>query len=79
MTTKVTKESLEGRIRYLESVSKLGLSLSEEYQLEAYRMLLERLTLESTLNAALNSPAPAPSEKLKELMNRVPRYRAVSE
>ncbi|KAA6655800.1 hypothetical protein E5A33_10660 [Salmonella enterica subsp. enterica serovar Montevideo] len=32
MTTKVTKESLAEKINYLESVSKLGLSLNEEYQ-----------------------------------------------
>lgn len=41
MTTKVTKESLAEKIKYLESVSKLGLSLNEEYQLNAYRLLLE--------------------------------------
>ncbi|AXQ70255.1 hypothetical protein PF627_gp70 [Salmonella virus VSiP] len=41
MTTKVTKESLAEKIRYLESVSKLGLSLNEEYQLEAYRLLAD--------------------------------------
>lgn len=38
--TQVTKESLAEKIKYLESVSKLGLSLNEEYQLAAYRMLL---------------------------------------
>lgn len=51
---KVTKESLEGRIRYLESVSKLGLSLSEEYQLEAYRMLLAILTENPVYQHVLN-------------------------
>lgn len=41
MTTKVTKESLAEKIKYLESVSKLGLSLNEEYQLKAYRLLID--------------------------------------
>ena len=41
MTTKVTKESLSEKIKYLESVSKLGLSLNEEYQLKAYRLLID--------------------------------------
>lgn len=39
--SKVTKESLAEKIKYLESVSKLGLSLNEEYQLKAYRKLLQ--------------------------------------
>ncbi|EBQ9175587.1 hypothetical protein DLF23_22230 [Salmonella enterica subsp. enterica serovar Newport] len=46
MTTKVTKESLAEKINYLESVSKLGLSLNEEYQLKAYRLLLELMSPE---------------------------------
>lgn len=48
MTTKVTKESLTAKIKYLESVIKLGLSLTinEEYQLEAYKMLLASLEKE---------------------------------
>lgn len=50
MTTKVTKESLAKKIKALESRGNaeyaLGLTLNEEYQLEAYRMLLERLEKE---------------------------------
>ncbi len=38
--SKVTKESLEMRIQYMSDRS---LSLNEEYQLEAYRMLLKLL------------------------------------
>lgn len=41
---KVTKESLEGKIKRLSMQGNpefgLGLTLSEEYQLEAYKMLL---------------------------------------
>ena len=44
MTTKVTKESLAENIGRLESYG--DLSLNEEYQLKAYRMLLERLEKE---------------------------------
>lgn len=44
---KVTKESLEKKIKQLSSRSNpefgLGLTISEEYQLEAYKMLLELL------------------------------------
>ncbi len=43
----VCKETLRQRIAYLESVSKLGLSMNEEFQLEAYKMLLDRLEKES--------------------------------
>lgn len=50
MTTKVTKESLAEKIKYLESVSKLGLSLNEEYQLKAYRLLLDFMRHEDYLN-----------------------------
>ncbi|EJB2979385.1 hypothetical protein MT554_004288 [Salmonella enterica] len=39
MTTKVTKESLAENIGRLESYG--DLSLNEEYQLKAYRLLLE--------------------------------------
>lgn len=39
MTTKVTKESLAENIGRLESYG--DLSLNEEYQLSAYRMLIE--------------------------------------
>lgn len=46
MTTKVTKESLAEKIKYLESVSKLGLSMNEEYQLKAYRLLIGLLEYE---------------------------------
>ncbi len=41
MTTKVTKESLAENIGRLESYG--DLSLNEEYQLKAYRLLLECL------------------------------------
>lgn len=44
MTTKVTKESLAENIGRLESYG--DLSINEEYQLKAYRMLLERLEKE---------------------------------
>ncbi len=44
---RVCKETLRQRIMYLESVSNLGLSMSEEFQLEAYKMLLTRLEKES--------------------------------
>lgn len=48
MTTKVTKESLAVRIKQLELAKRLAsLSLNEEYQLEAYKMLLERLKKEN--------------------------------
>ena len=41
MTTKVTKESLAENIGRLESYG--DLSINEEYQLKAYRLLLELL------------------------------------
>ncbi|EFO8707807.1 hypothetical protein HPM00_004177 [Salmonella enterica] len=45
MTTKVTKESLAAKIKALESRGNaeyaLGLTLNEEYQLKAYRLLIE--------------------------------------
>ncbi|MCM7102840.1 hypothetical protein M8O23_02275 [Enterobacter hormaechei] len=44
----VTKESLAEKIKRLESLGNaeyaLGLTLNEEYQLAAYRMLLKYLT-----------------------------------
>lgn len=47
MKNKVTKESLAVRIKSLELAKRLAsLSLNEEYQLEAYKMLLERLKKE---------------------------------
>lgn len=50
--TQVTKESLAEKIKHLESRSNdeyaLGLSLNEEYQLAAYRMLLKYLEYEAT-------------------------------
>lgn len=42
MTTKVTKESLAENIGRLESYG--DLSLNEEYQLKAYRMLLAKMS-----------------------------------
>ncbi|WP_167469940.1 hypothetical protein [Salmonella enterica] len=44
---RVCKEALRQLIAYLESVRKLGLSMNEEFQLEAYKMLLDRLEKES--------------------------------
>lgn len=44
MTTKVTKESLAENIGRLESYG--DLSLNEEYQLKAYRLLLKALAAE---------------------------------
>lgn len=44
MTTKVTKESLAENIGRLESYG--DLSINEEYQLKAYRMLLDYLRTE---------------------------------
>lgn len=73
--TKVTKESLASAIRRLEDWQYIqGLSLREEYQLEAYRMLLDRLEVEAAMHDVLNSPTPAAGEKLKDLMTRKPRY-----
>lgn len=48
MTTKVTKESLTARISYLEMIMSFDckLTLKEEYQLEAYKMLLALLEKE---------------------------------
>lgn len=43
----VNAETLQGKIKYLELCKVtpvLGISLNEEYQLEAYRMLLGYLT-----------------------------------
>lgn len=37
---KVTKESLEGKIKGIEYRLRFGISLNEEYQLSAYKMLL---------------------------------------
>lgn len=48
MTTKVTKESLAENIGRLESYG--DLSLNEEYQLKAYRLLLDFLRNEDYLN-----------------------------
>jgi ATP adenylyltransferase/5',5'''-P-1,P-4-tetraphosphate phosphorylase II len=48
MTTKVTKESLAENIGRLESYG--DLSINEEYQLKAYRMLLAKTSLCSNCN-----------------------------
>ncbi len=45
MTLKVTKESLAHKISRLE-LNRFDLSINEEYQLEAYRMLAELLEYE---------------------------------
>lgn len=55
----VTKASLESKIRRLEMFEQsqdgqLRLSLNEEYQLAAYRMLLERLAEEEQFSRALD-------------------------
>lgn len=55
----VTKASLESKIRRLEMFEQsqdgqLRLSLNEEYQLAAYRMLLERITEEEQFSQALD-------------------------
>jgi hypothetical protein len=50
MTT-VTKESLAERIAELEAGPR---SIKEDYQLEAYRMLLSRLVEEAEFDAALD-------------------------
>jgi hypothetical protein len=47
MTTKVTKESLAENIGRLESYG--DLSLNEEYQLKAYRMLLAAMSQTETI------------------------------
>lgn len=44
---RVRKETLRQYIMYLESVHKLDLSMNEEFQLEAFKMLRERLEKES--------------------------------
>ncbi|ENP2748034.1 hypothetical protein ACDF60_004528 [Salmonella enterica] len=44
MTTEITKESLAENIGRLESYG--DLSLNEEYQLKAYRLLLERFKID---------------------------------
>lgn len=71
MTTKVTKESLAERIQHLEDLGSM-ISLNEEYQLDAYRMLLDRLEVEAALHNVLKSPTPEAGEKLKDLMTRKP-------
>lgn len=48
MTTKVTKESLAENIGRLESYG--DLSINEEYQLKAYRLLLDFMRNEDYLN-----------------------------
>ena len=47
MTTKVTKESLSENIGRLESYG--DLSINEEYQLKAYRLLMRALENEPTV------------------------------
>lgn len=75
MTTKVTRESLAENIGRLESYG--DLSLNEEYQLKAYRMLSERLEMESAINAVLKEPTPKAGDKLVELMTRKRRLTVV--
>lgn len=48
MTTKVTKESLAENIGRLESYG--DLSINEEYQLKAYRLLLAKMSMCSNCN-----------------------------
>lgn len=56
MTTKVTKESLARKIGILESDKRTWgeLSLSQEYQLEAYRMLIDLMPEVECSSAAHN-------------------------
>lgn len=58
MTTKVTKESLAEKIKHLELCAlgpRIGLSINEEYQLEAYRILLELMPDDVKKSAACGS------------------------
>ncbi len=49
--SQVTKESLETRIKSLETTQRVfGLSLQAEYNLKAYKMLLERMRNEDYLD-----------------------------
>ncbi|QHJ79757.1 MAG: hypothetical protein [Caudoviricetes sp.] len=50
MTTKVTKESLAENIGRLESYG--DLSINEEYQLKAYRLLIDFMDREDSEEAA---------------------------
>lgn len=43
---KVTKESLEDKIKGIEYRLRFGISLNEEYQLLAYKMLLDYMRAE---------------------------------
>lgn len=43
---KVTKESLEDKIKGIEYRLRFGISLNEEYQLSAYKMLLDYIRAE---------------------------------
>lgn len=43
---KVTKESLEDKIKGIEYRLRFGISLNEEYQLSAYKMLLDYMRAE---------------------------------
>ena len=55
----VTQESLAEKIKRLESLGNaeyaLGLTLNEEYQLAAYRMLLKYLSGEEGIEAKMES------------------------
>ncbi|MCU6180755.1 hypothetical protein [Enterobacter roggenkampii] len=55
----VTQESLAKKIKRLESLSNaeyaLGLTINEEYQLAAYRMLLKYLSGEDGIEAKMES------------------------
>lgn len=58
MTTKVTKESLSENIGRLESYG--DLSLNEEYQLKAYKMLLKGLDAEPVVFMGLYQDGLSP-------------------
>lgn len=57
---KVTKESLEERIRRLEGRPPGSLAINEEYQLLAYKMLLDCMLAEK----------PKTSPRVKRALNR---------
>ncbi|HCR1140771.1 TPA: hypothetical protein OMU28_003022 [Klebsiella aerogenes] len=75
--TQVTKESLSARIAELESGTR---SIKEDYQLEAYRMLLSLIDNEATDNLIhKNTPNPkkvatSKSQKNKSRMNIFDKY-----
>lgn len=72
MTTKVTKESLAENIGRLESYG--DLSLNEEYQLNAYRLLIELLRDECVHRWRFGSANTLQKQKQCVLCGRVELY-----